>query len=214
MSVPDRYLIHPAIGVARIGDSTDVGYDGPESYDEDFQPKDAAGVPLMRRDAAHQIRRQAAVFKIYNYTYSTETAAKTFGARARTIEEVTLDKVKKISWTIHIANRKSFVGAGQTDGTRAAAGMIDPGVRTIVATKGAAAPASQVLLDTAFKNFAGASSHPVVKLGEISTDAAGHLRVLGGHGASGYVGGGASPMPSVLHNQLWWDDVAYCWIEA
>jgi len=209
--MPDRYLIHPAIGVARIGDSTDQGYDGPERYDQDF-------VPAMRRDGEHKIRRQAAVFKIYKYTYSTETAAKTFGARARAIEEVTLDKVKKISWTIHIANRKSFVGVLAnptcdlpTDAMRAAAGAIDPGPRLIEATNGEPPPAPQLLSDKAFKNLLGDGA-PTVRLGEISTDAAGHLRVLGGHGMSGKAPG-AGP-PDALRNQLWWDDVADGWIEA
>lgn len=212
--MPDRYLIHPAIGIARVGNSTDLGYDGPERYDQDFQPRDAAGTAIKRRDAPNKIRRQAAVFKIYKYTYSTETNAKTFGAYARAIEEITLDKVKSISWIVHIANRKSFVGAARTDAARAAAGKIDPGPHTITATKGAAVPAKQDLIANAFPSFAAASSHPPVKLGEISADATGHLRVLGGHGTSGYVGSGPQPVPTNLENQLWYDDVADGWVEA
>jgi hypothetical protein len=65
------YVIHPGIGVARIGSralAEDNGEDeayfiGPEVPDENFVPPDGT-----YRDENNNIRRQAARFRIYEYT--------------------------------------------------------------------------------------------------------------------------------------------------
>jgi hypothetical protein len=56
-----RAAIHPAIGVARIGDSVNEFFIGPEVVDPAPEP------PEYYRDAAGALKRQAARFRIYGY---------------------------------------------------------------------------------------------------------------------------------------------------
>ena len=70
--MPNIYRIHPAIGIARVGDSTDEYFVGPEA--PGFPPS------LNRPDAPHdpnagykddrgRIKRQGARFRIYEHTF-------------------------------------------------------------------------------------------------------------------------------------------------
>ena len=81
-----RARIHPGIGVARIGDSTDEFIIGPE----------VIGAPSQTmRDAAGALKRQAARFRVYGIDEA-----------GNVVDELT-SETAQISWTVHVANRKA-----------------------------------------------------------------------------------------------------------
>ena len=173
------YKIHPAIGIARVGNSPDEFFIGPERLGEHPIP------PGGFKDAQCRVKRQAARFRIYAHHDNG------------TVEEIT-DAEADISWTVHLVNKKAaHPGRGNTEA--AGALTIDPGSRTL------SGPNQLKLLDTGTIDFADAD--PVtVPLGEIRSDDANHLLVLGGFGKS------ASPPGSGLSdywvNDDWYDDVS------
>src|SRR5437762_13506504 len=81
--------IHPAIGVARVGNSPDEYFLGPEVPGPTPAPEGGF------RDGAGRIRRQAARFRIYGYNAAGEA-----------VRELT-ETEAEISWTVHVANRKA-----------------------------------------------------------------------------------------------------------
>ena len=81
--------IHPAIGVARIGDSATEYFIGPEVV----QP--AHEKPGYYRDGANALKRQAAQFRIYGYNAAGEVVRELTAADAT------------IEWTVHLVNRKA-----------------------------------------------------------------------------------------------------------
>ena len=64
-----RAAIHPAIGIARVGDSINEFFIGPEVVDA---PADLNQQPNSYRDATGAIKRQAARFRIYGYNAAGE----------------------------------------------------------------------------------------------------------------------------------------------
>jgi hypothetical protein len=187
--------IHPAIGVARVGDSPSAFFIGPElPLSPSTGQADGVGsvVPPFRDGG--KIKRQAARFRIFHYP-----------AGAVDAEELNLDhpEVAEIEWKVHLANRKAafFRFEGQVGATgpflsappkrrnesivdataRAAKLVIDPQGRSI---KGALA--GPVAFDTGKGNWPrDLSGAPLIDyLGELRTDAKGRLLVLGGRGVS------------------------------
>src|SRR4051794_7991107 len=96
------YRIHPGIGVARLGNSPDDYFVGPESP-RVIPPLVAADAPpdarATRRDAQGRIKRQGQRFRIFEHTLD-DAGAET-GVREITIDEAT------ITWRVHLANRKA-----------------------------------------------------------------------------------------------------------
>lgn len=148
--------IHPAIGVARVGDSPNEYFVGSEES------------PASYKDETGRIKRQAVRFRIFAYD-----------AQDALIGELTAADAT-ITWTVHLVNGKGaanrFTGSGPRNAsvTDRASLVIDPGPRTIT---GREAPGS--LFDT------GAFLGTPVPLGELRTDDEGRLIVLGGAGQSG-----------------------------
>lgn len=174
-----RAAIHPAIGIARLGNSRepDGYFIGPEVDDP---PPSKAGT---LRDDAGAIKRQAARFRVYGYNAAGEVVAELTGQNA------------SIEWQVHLANRKaqwySFVLALDVPqardlqvplrnpdviGDARKALAIDPGPRTI---SGFEQQGEAHHFDSG--TFLGVP----VPLGELRTDQAGRLLVLGGFGNSG-----------------------------
>jgi hypothetical protein len=170
-----RAAIHPAIGIARIGDSATEWFIGPEVTDPAPEP------PEHYRDRAGALKRQAARFRLYGYD-----------AQGQVVCELTADKAD-IQWTVHLANKKAqwyqFQAALDIPEAKAmsvprrnasvadrATLAIDPGPRSIQGKSVSGGPAHQ--FDT------GTFKTTVVPLGEIRTDVAGRLLVLGGTGNS------------------------------
>jgi hypothetical protein len=84
--------IHPAIGVARIGNSGEAPFIGPESPDQ------APGEPGTYKDASGAIRRQAARFRVYGYNAAGEVVRELKPGESG---------VTEIRWTVHLANKKA-----------------------------------------------------------------------------------------------------------
>jgi hypothetical protein len=204
-SVIVRAAIHPAIGIARIGDSQSDYTIGPETVDPPARP------PGFYRDAAGALKRQAACFRIYG-----------FNAGGQVVRELTADDAA-IEWSVHVANKKAqwyqFQAAldipdaailsvsrrnGDVPPAERGSLAIDPGARRIAGKSVAGGPAH--VFDT------GTFKGKPVPLGEIRTDERGRLLVLGGFGNS------ASPSDAPIYNPAdpnsfnnandWYDDVS------
>jgi len=89
--------VYPPIGVARLGNSIDGYFIGPE------RPLDSTPPAGGYRDAAGKIKRQAARFRLFGFDESGNLAG-----------EVTFAEADEITWTVHVANTKAaadrFVG--------------------------------------------------------------------------------------------------------
>ena len=173
------YKIHPAIGLARVGNSPDEFFIGPERPGE--IPEPSGGF----KDTQCRIKRQAARFRIF--------AHKDDG----TVEEVT-NAEADITWTVHLVNKKAaYPGRGNSESQSDM--TIDPGPRTIDG------PNQQKKFDNGKIQFSG-TAEETVPLGEIRSNSEGHLIVLGGFGAAASPDG--SGMSSFWGNAGWYDDVA------
>src|SRR5213080_2893180 len=87
------YKIHPAIGVARVGESEDY-YLAPEAAGA--LPINPDGRPFSRedfRDASGAVRRQAARFGVFRDDGTPVTPGE--------------DGIARIEWTVHLANKKA-----------------------------------------------------------------------------------------------------------
>ena len=199
-----RAAIHPAIGIARIGDSANEFFIGPEIVDP------VPETPEFYRDATGALKRQAARFRIYGSN-----------AEGHIVSELTADNAD-IKWTVHLANKKAqwyqfqaaldIPEAATLSVPRRNASVkdramlaIDPGPRSIegVSVSGG----SQHTFDTGI--FKGTV---VVPLGEIRTDEAGRLLVLGGTGKSASPSGAPVFNPADVNSfnnaDDWYDDTS------
>lgn len=190
-----RAAIHPAIGVARVGNSPDEFFYGPEV------PYPAPAPPGFYRDAAGAMKRQAARFRVYG-----------LNAAGEAVRELTADH-DEIVWTVEVANKKaawfnfttamdlpqatpcgrrngSIIG-GDRDGL-----IIRPGPRLISGVNQAGVP-----FDSG--GFLGVG----VYLGELRTDDAGRLVFLGGRGIAGSPFE-HNPLYDFCNNDGWYDDIA------
>ena len=148
------YRIHPAIGIARVGNSPTEFFIGPERVGQFPEP------PGGFKDSQCRVKRQATRFRIYAHHDDGS------------VEEIT-SAVANISWTVHLVNKKA---TNSTNTEPAADLVIDPGTRTLNG------PNQQQLFDTGTISFAGMPV--IVPLGEIRSDDQNHLVVLGGFGHS------------------------------
>lgn len=173
------YRIHPAIGIARVGNSPDEFFIGPERPGEWPEPQGGF------KDAQCRIKRQAARFRIFAHHDNG------------TVEEIT-DAEADIQWTVHLANKKaSFSGRGNSE--PAADLNIDPGART---TTG---PNQRQLFDNGTIHFSG-EAVTTVPLGEMRSDTENHLLVLGGFGRAASPGGNG--IGHFWGNAGWYDDIS------
>jgi hypothetical protein len=187
------FEIHPAIGIARAGNSTDF-FVGPEP---------GGTPPAKYRDPAGGLLRQAARFRIFRVSRADD-------GTLRSAKEVTAADAT-IEWTVHLANRKGAApefppapARRPTDGARMrnagasdrATLVIDPGPRT-VAAGGTASFDSGRFLGTE------------VPLGGLRAEAGGALLVLGGFGSSGVSPRGTrAPIDHFANNDNWYDDMS------
>ena len=198
MSKIVRYAIYPPVGVARVGNSVDEYYVAPEL------PNSIPAKDEKFKDAAGRIKRQAARFRIYG-----------FDANGNAVKEIVVEDGVSITWEAHLANRKAVnynfenaldlgpfsKAAEKRNKTVVGADrnqlIIDPGSRTISGknTQGAAH-----MFDGGYF-----FSTPVT-LGELRTDEAGRLLVLGGTGKSASLDG--SPPTTFANNDGWYDDTS------
>jgi hypothetical protein len=172
------YRIHPAIGIARVGNSPEF-FIGPERRRE--IPEPTGGF----KDAQCRVKRQAARFRIYAHHDNG------------TVEEIT-DAEADITWTVHLVNKKAaYPGRGNAE--PAADLSIDPGARS---TTG---PNQQQLFNTGVIRFSGQPA-TTVPLGEMRSDTQNRLLVMGGAGAAASPAGNG--IGDFWANAGWYDDIA------
>jgi len=193
-----RAAIHPSIGIARIGNSEEEQFYGPEVTDPLPRP---AG---FYRDDTGALKRQAARFRIYG-----------LDVEGRAVAELTASNAE-ITWTVHLTNKKAAWYQFQlaqdipeaasappqnlrnaTISDRASL-IIDPGSRRINGPGVHGGP--QHTFDSG--GFMGTP----VYLGEIRTDEKGRLIVLGGRGKS--VSHDGTRAVDFANNDGWHDDAS------
>ena len=192
-----KAAIYPAIGIARVGNSSDEYYIGPEVPWPEDKPAS------FYKDASGALKRQAAKFRIYGLNCAGEV-----------VKELTDDDAG-ITWTVHVANKKAawyqFDQALDIATTRPAARRnakfqgdsrdqlaIDPGALSI-------SGANQGGDDYRFDG--GRFLGETVYLGELKTDAKGRLLFLGGHGISN-TPIAKNPVTTFANNDGWHDDTS------
>ncbi|MDF2760080.1 MAG: hypothetical protein K0S99_2714 [Thermomicrobiales bacterium] len=215
----EQIVIHPAIGVARVGNSPDEWFLGPETPGPHPVP------PGGFKDAAGRIKRQVARFRLYG-----------LNAEGQVITEVTPTDAE-IEWRVHLANTKAAWynfdialdipqakglpaaplqeapdptlstrrNVSVTDRTRL---RIDPGARTL---SGRSANAGG--REAAARFDGGRFLDQEVSLGELRTDDAGRLLVFGGMGQSGPAVPGTIAV-TFANNDFWYDDISDGPVEA
>jgi hypothetical protein len=188
-----EYAIHPAIGIARVGNS-------PESFIAPELPGEAPFAPGGFKDASGAIKRQAVRFRIYGYN-----AAKV------PVREITAADAE-IRWSVHVANRKAAwyefstamdIPAAEParlrnikyEGSARQDLVIDPGERTISGIN-----VEGVLFDGG--TFLGER----IDLGDLSTDGHGRLIVKGAMGNAFNPTG--NDLTTFANNTGWCDDIA------
>ncbi len=192
-----KAVIYPSIGIARVGNSPDEWFPGPETPDPMPLP------PGAYRDTEGRLKRQAARFRVYGVNAKGEIVRELTGQADDT----------EIIWSAELANTKAawygfqlaldipeaasapptvLRNPGVADRARLA---ITPGPRTVGGCN--AKPAA---FDT------GTFMGKTVYLGEIATDAEQRLIVLGGHGKSASYDG--TWAITFGNNEGWHDDVA------
>lgn len=210
-----RFKIHPAIGIARVGKSSDGFFLSGETpgatplevgatADEDFRGY---------KDAHHLMRRQAARFRVYEYKFDAASGEETF------VGELDPDRFT-VHWEVQLGNRKAASKAVQPD-------------RTIPLARGA-----RVMMPSAndrntpptgmsLEDLAGSVMHAIhgkntipadatlasiggveVDIGQVRTDHSGRLVVVPGPGDAGTFAPGFDRLNSFANNPGWFDDVA------
>ncbi len=177
--MPTVYKIHPAIGIARVGNSPDDFFIGPERVGE--VPNPSGGF----KDDQCRVKRQAARFRIFAHHEDG------------TVDEIN-DADADITWTAHLVNKKA-ANPGRGNSESDADLTIDPGERTLTG------PNQRELFDGGVIRFSGVSATKV-PLGEIRSDTDNHLIVLGGFGKSASPVG--SGIADFWANDDWYDDVS------
>jgi hypothetical protein len=184
----DHVAIHPGVGVARVGSSTDAFYFGPEL------PRAIPPPGTQVRDPEGALARQAARFRIYGYD-----------SAGRVIGELTSVNAT-IEWSVHLANRKA---AWYRFGS---AMDIPEATQQVLRNRGI--PRADLVLDGGLRAISKGATVKVratamgvrLLLGELLTDSRGRLIVLPGFGvARSWTG---SPVTTFANNDEWLDDVA------
>ena len=217
------YRIHPAIGIARVGNADrtkpDFFFLGPEvpgnPANYDVASKEYG---LFKLDG--RVRPQAVRFRIFEIELADDGAERIVG-------EVSLGQngVTAITWTVHVANRKaSFVNFDGQRSAQAAPYFADYKDGNDVRNKsvlGLEARRERLELDPGPKSIAGGAAGKeelssaegafalltsIKTLGELRSDPEGRLIFIGGMGLAESVGN--TPIKSYANNPGWFDDVS------
>lgn len=200
-----RCAIHPAVGVARVGNApADQYYLAPE-----VPGRAADSGPGGFKNAKGEVRKEAARFRIYGYDED-----------GNVVREITA-KDAEITWEVHLVNRKAawyqFQNAmdlkqyaksttfrnGDVTGPLRQSLVIDPGAISI---QGRGTSGPNYRFDSGFISFGGSSPTIQVPLGELRTDEEGRLLVLGGDGTSASAFN--KKATTFANNEGWYDDVS------
>ena len=210
------YRIHPAIGVARLGNADpSTFFIGPEV--PGYGPLgDAPGTVAPPYKAADgRLKPLGVRFRLFEYQY--------VNGRLTPVREINLDTpgVAAITWTVHLANKKSsfyqFNGpAGESSAPAPLRNAIvtdraslenDYGARSISGRS--QAPVQFTPGPQQVSCVIGSDGNPVIPyLGQILTDAEGCLIVLGGQGHSASSQTPAQDVTTYANNDNWFDDAS------
>jgi hypothetical protein len=192
--------IHPAIGIARLGNSLEQHFIGPEIPNVYQFPEGGF------RDDRNRLKRQGARFRIFGYD-----------ERDRLVGELT-EAEAKIEWSVHLKNTKAvgrrFAGVLHPDeeqrnskwlkkGNDENELVLDPGVQTVSKRK--------MIARLRCASFMGVRFDPSLELGRlIYEEGTGRLTVLGGSGRAG------TPHPHIYplekgdfaNHDGWFDDIS------
>lgn len=195
--------IHPSIGIARVGNSQNEYYIGPEYA---HQPPPPFG---STRDSSGAIKRQAAKFRVYGYNYLGEAVA-----------ELTSDNAY-ILWEVQLANTKAswyYFDNAMDQPSGASVGRRNPLITGV--------ERHSLNITPRYKQISGKNQSGVhfddgkykdtpVNLGELRTDSEGRLIVLGGHGISASPSGAPLLMTDADGHEInfnnsvdWYDDTS------
>ena len=192
-----KAVIYPPIGIARVGNSPDEWYLGPETPDPEPLPRGAY------RDKHGQLKRQAARFRVYGVN-----------AKGEIVRELTgLHDDVQIDWSVQLANTKSAWYGFQLALDIPEAASAPP----TVLRNAAISDRARLAITPKARHIAGRDAKPQafddgeflgdrVYLGEISTDSEQRLIVLGGHGKSASCDG--SWAITFANNEGWYDDIS------
>jgi len=193
------YTIHPGIGIARVGDSPDDYFVGPEApgcLPSRAKPDSPGESDGFYKDARGRVKRQGARFRVFETT--RDDAGQLEAVREITAADATIE------WSVHLANAK------------AAAPQFTFNPDEAVSRRNADVPEDQLVIDAGVVRIAGRSQEftPLegtfqgldVPLGHLLTDREGRLIVLGGFGASRSVR--PLPLEDFVNNDGWCDDVS------
>jgi hypothetical protein len=120
-----KFKIHPAIGIARVGDSPDEFYLAPEQAGgmPNELNSDGTEQPVTKfKDAQGRIKRQAARFRVYGYDDDFKQGKELqVGTQFTTVSprsgQSIVGEIKDIVWTVYLANKKaSWYEFQQLDG--------------------------------------------------------------------------------------------------
>jgi hypothetical protein len=214
------YRIHPAIGFARVGTGSQF-FIGPEAPGRGATGKDSGRGEMVPpyKQSPGSLKRQAARFRVWRYTW--DDRQNTYVPDA---DDLTLGAVKRIKWTVELANRKaSFFEFHGTNGEHESE-VFNPRrrnkpVTTARDTKLEITPGPKSIsgvLQGPEKFDVAVPGIPINYLGELQTDDKGRLLVLGGLGKAApspslaAAGGLAHPVPleQYANNPTWFDDVS------
>ena len=194
-----EYRIYPSIGIARIGNSNDGFFLGPEA------PGVAPEGPFRGADG---IKPQGARFRIYRVDIDSNE-------NETVIAEMVPKASVKIKWMVRLANRKA-AGAKIMDtlARKARPGLRNKGLnrkKLVISAEGSieGADSAGVPMTGSIEFARGTSKGQVVKdisLATLRTDANGRLVVVGGPGTAGSPFN--SPLPSFADNDGWYDSVS------
>lgn len=190
--------IHPSIGIARVGNSKEGFYIGPEVVDP--APKPVG----FYRDKTGALKREVAQFRIYGYD-----------AHGKVVRELLMGKDVEIEWTVELANHKAawynFELALDIPDAVTAADTTKRNVtvkdrHTLSITPGPRSVKEPEAKGAKYKFDGGKFLDIKVSLGELRTDAQGRLQVFGGHGKSGSADDKAPT--TFANNDGWYDDTS------
>ena len=221
------YEIHPKIGVARLGNSPNEFYLAPETVGglpiECDESGNTNGQSVNNfKDSVGRIKRQGQKFRIFKNQNGERTEIK-----------LSDDSIAKITWTVHIANKKPIwytfselqgdlmfgeensyekqhipVNNPQvTDPDERQKLIIDPGPRSID-TPGKVVEFSRYNIPDNYKYGSfppmGSGGAQIDSLGELRMDDDGNLIALGGYGKVT----GSGDIASFRGAANYWDDIA------
>lgn len=189
-----KAVIYPSIGVARVGSSE-------EWFPDPELPNPPHEAPGFYRDAGKKLKRQAARFRIYGVN-----------AKGEIVRELTPANAN-IRWQVQLANTKAAWYGFQLALDIPEAASAPP----TMLRNAAVAERAMLAIAPRPRSVAGVNHRPErfddgkfmgsnVYLGEIFTDAAGRLLVLGGHGAAASYDN--SRAITFANNEDWHDDTA------